>query len=248
LLLSALGGSTVDRELIVAVPGPWKDRSEFLGQIISSTDGKFMLMGPMLAIPAERDNIMVEFCDPDPNLRRAFQVAGRGQLNGPTIGAIARHQSVVYAHFPLQVLGQQARILRYTNVLRQIGGIAVKIESAGIAHQWDAWESMLRSEDLFDLYTGFVNLIAGDDHYYSCGMHQFDLPDARVPRSLPDDEAAHLMNQFNYYRLSESPAFEEGHTFSLAEQSPRFKLSRVDDVRYAEDHPYHNAQGLWDLR
>ena len=43
--MSALGGSTVDRELIVAVPGPWKDRSEFLGQIISSTDGKFMLPG-----------------------------------------------------------------------------------------------------------------------------------------------------------------------------------------------------------
>jgi hypothetical protein len=43
-------------------------------------------------------------------------------------------------------------------------------------------------------------------------MHHFDLPDAQVPRSLPDGDAAHLMNQFNFYCLSESPEFAEGHT------------------------------------
>lgn len=239
---------TVDRELIVAVPGPWKDRSELLAQIVSSSDGKFMLMGPMLAIPAERDHIMIEFVDADPDLRRAFQVASRGKLNGPTIGAVARHRSIVYAHFPLQVLGRQERILRFTNVLRQIGGIAVKIESVGIAHEWDAWEHLLRSDDLFDVYTGFVALIAGEHHYYSCGMHHFDLPDAQVPRALPDAEAADLLNQFNFYCLSESPEFEQGHTFSLCEDSPRFQLSHVGDVRYPEEHPFHNAHGLWDLR
>lgn len=248
LFQSALGGFPVDRELIVAVPGPWQDRSEFLGRIVGSTDGKFMLAGPMLAIPSERDHILIELVDADPNMRRSFQVAGRGQLNGPTLGAIARHRTVAYAHFPLQVLGQQERILRYTNVLRQIGGIAVKIESVGIAHEWEAWERLLRSDDSFDLYTGFVTFIADEHHYYSCGMHHFDLPDVQVPRSLPDTEAAHLMNQFNYYRISESPELEAGHTFSLSPDAPRFELLRVDDARYPEDHPFHNAQGLWDLR
>jgi hypothetical protein len=238
----------VERELIVAVPGPWKDRSELLGQIVGSTDGKFMLAGPMLAIPSERDHIMLQFAEADPNLRRAFQLAGRGQLNGPTIGAVARHRSIAFAYFPLQVLGQQERILRYTNVLRQIGGIAVKIESVGIAHEWDAWEQLLRSEDLFDLYTGFVTLITDESHFYSCGMHHFDLPDTQVPRSLPESDAVHLLNQFNHYRISESPDLEEGHTFSLSADSPRFELSRVDDVRYPTDHPFHNAHGLWDLR
>lgn len=234
--------------MIVAIPGPWKDRSEFVARIVSSTDGKFMMGGPMLAIPSERDHIMVEFADADPSMRRAFQVAGRGQLNGPTLGAIARHRAVVYAHFPLQVPGRQQRILRFTDVLRQIGGIAVKIESVGIAHEWDAWEQLLRSDDLFALYSGFVTLIADEHHYYSCGMHHFDLPDTQVPRSLPDGEAAHLMNQFNYYRMAEAPDLEEGHTFSLSEDSPRFELSRVDDVRYPADHPFHNEKGLWDLR
>lgn len=238
----------MDRELIVAIPGPWKDRSEFLNQIISSTDGKFMLAGPMLANPSERDHILVEFAEADPNLRGAFQVAGRGRLKGPTIGAIARHRSVAYAYFRLQVVGQQERILRFTQVLRQIGGIAVKIESVGVAHEWDDWEQLLRSDDLFALYTGFVTLIADEHHFYSCGMHHFDLPDVQVPRSLPGDDAAHLMNQFNYYRISEQPKIEEGHTFSLSEDAPRLELSRVDDVRYPADHPFHNAQGLWDLR
>ena len=238
----------MDRELIVAVPGPWQDRSDFVAQILAATDGKFMVAALMLVVASERDHIPLEFVDADPNLRRAFQVAGRGKLNGPTLGAVARHRSVAYLHFPLQVLGQQERILRFTHVLRQIGGIAVKIESAGIAHEWDAWEQLLRSDDSFDLYTGFVNLIADPHHYYSCGMHHFDLPDTQVPRSLPDGDAAHLMNQFNYYRIAENPNLEEGHTFSLAEDSPRFKLSRVDDVRYPKDHLFHNPHGLWDLR
>lgn len=126
--------------------------------------------------------------------------------------------------------------------------VALKIESVGFAHEWGAWEQLLRSDDLFDLYSGFVTLIADEQHYYSCGMHHFDLPDTQVPRRLPDGDAAHLMNQFNCYRIAESPDREEGHTFSLSEESPRFKLSRVDDVRYPEDHPFHNEMGLWDLR
>lgn len=237
----------MDRELIVAVPGPWQDRSEFLGQIVTSTDGRFMLAGPMLVNASRQDHILVNFADADPNLRRSFQLAGRDKIKAPTIGAIARHRSIAFLHFPLRVLGQQERILRFTDVLRRIGGIALKVESAGIAHEWEHWEQLLRSDDLFDLYTGFVTLIADEQHYYSCGMHHFDLPDAQVPRALPDSDAADLMNQFNFYRISETPNLEEGHTFSLAEDAPRFELSRVDDARYPADQPFHNAHGLWDL-
>jgi hypothetical protein len=180
-------------------------------------------------------------------MRRAFQIAGRGQILPRTIGAIARHSAVAYAHFPLAILGQQERLRKFTAPLQQAGGFAVKIESAGVAHEWDAWERLLTTPDLFDLYTGFVTLVGGEQHYYSCGMHHFDLPDTQVPRSLPDSDAAILMNQFNFYQISESPSLEVGNTFSLSAESPRYALARVEDSRHPQDHLFHNPYGLWDL-
>jgi hypothetical protein len=237
----------MERELILAIPGPWKERSEFTTAVIAATDGQFMFAGPILMNPCTRDDITVEFCDADPQMKRAFQVAGRGQILPRTIGAIARHSGVAYAHFPLAVVGQQERLRKFTAVLRQAGGFAIKIESSGVAHEWDAWERLLTSPDLFDLYDGFVTLIGDEQHYYSCGMHHFDLPDTQVPRSLPDSDAARLMHQFNFYRISEAPSLEAGHTFSLSAESPRYALSRVDDGRYPADHLFHNPHGLWDL-
>lgn len=238
----------MDRELVIAVPGPWGDRSELMAQIVESTAGQFMVAGMVLAAPSLNDHIVLDIGDPEPAMRRAFQLAGRGKLKRPTIGAIAQHRSVAYAHFPIQVSGQQHRIRRFTEVLRQSGGFAVKIESAGIAHEWEDWAQVLGSDHSFAFYDGFVTLIADEQHYYSCGMHHFDLPDIQVPRSLADADAAHLMHQFNYYRITQAPAMEQGHTFSLSADAHRYALSRVDDTRYPIEHLFHNPQGLWDLR
>src|SRR5262249_53529116 len=137
--------------------------------------------------------------------------------------------------------------LKFGTVLRRAGGIAVKVESAGIAHTWERWSELLTGTP-FDLYCAVVVLVADEEQYYSCGMHHFLLPECAVPRSMPLADAAELMNQFNFWRMVETPAVADGHTFSLTASSPRFRMTLEPDRRHESDDPFHNEHGVWNLR
>ena len=237
-----------EKETIIGIPGPWKDRKDFLSRIVTTTGGKFMFAGMILANPKEKDHVTLELHEADPHMREAFELAGQGKLSEGTLDAIASHVTTAYLRFPLAVTGQQQRLKRFTGVLREVGGIAVKIESSGVAHKWTTWEEILNSDNPFDLYRGFVTLIGGDTHYYSCGMHHFGLPEAQVPLSLEIAEAADLLNRFNYFRIVERPELNSGHTFSLANGSPSYHLNLVEDRRHDPEDLFHNSYGVWELR
>lgn len=138
-------------------------------------------------------------------------------------------------------------MLTFTSLLRDLGGYAIKIESTGLAHTWDVWHSLVSSRNPFDKYCCFVVLIGDEEQFYSCGMHHFGLPDCQTSRDIPIEEAAEMMNQFNHYQISEQPALESGHTFSLSPESPYYRLDLVDDHRHAADDFFRNPHGLWTM-
>lgn len=210
----------MNQEAIICIPGPWADRSEFLRSIITQEPaGAFMFAGGILANPAGKDHVPLDFCEPYPQMREAFHVAGQGRVSQPTLDAIHMHQGVVYLHFPLDWLGQRERLNKFTEVLMRAGGLAVKVESSGVAHEWGRWFSLL-SGSTFDAYCSAVTLIADSERYYSCGMHHFGLPESSLPRSIEIAAAADLMNRFNIYQIAEHPQLVPGHTFSSAPDAP----------------------------
>jgi hypothetical protein len=234
-------------ELILCIPGPWKDRSDFLQQIITQEPkGRFMFAGMILADVTEQDHVPLEFTPADTRIPDAFEIAGQGRIPPEVIEQLRQHGSVVYLLFPPDLPGQQERILKFTQVIQQAGGIAVKLECAGVAQPWERWFSLL-SGTLFDLYCAAVVLLGDERGYYSCGMHQFGLPECRVPLSLPADEAGELMNQFNFWQIAERPHLANGHTFSLIASSPHFRLLLEPDMRHEPDIPFHNPYGVWRL-
>lgn len=235
------------RDLIIAIPGPWSDRKDFLTRVVTKTAGEFMFAGLILACPKANDHVELELYENDPNMRKAFEYAGQGKIGSATLDAIAAHTMTAYLHFPLSVAGQQERLQRFTGLMREIGGLAVKIETCGVAHEWSVWEAILASQNPFDLYRGFVTLIADDTRYYSCGMHHFDLPEAQVSRSVPITAAADVLNRFNHYRIVETPHLESGHTFSVSADSVRYRLKLLDDHRHERGDLFHNEHGVWEL-
>jgi len=235
-------------EMMICIPGPWKDRTEFIQRVVVQTYGEFMFAGGILANPKGNDHVAAEFCEPYQDMRRAFEIAGQGKLPADVLSQIATHKSVVYMRFPLEVLRQRDRLLKFTSLLRKIGGFAVKIESTGVAHTWEVWLNLIASENPFDQYRGFVVLIADENHFYSCGMHNFGLPDCQVSRPLPVGEAADTMNRFNVFQIVEKPTLASGHTFSLTAESPCYRLSLIDDPRHGEDVLFRNPNGLWDMK
>jgi len=69
---------------------------------------------------------------------------------------------------------QREKILKFGKVLERAGGLAVKVDSAGIAHTWERWSKLLQGTQ-FDLYTAAVVLVGDEGQFYSCGMHHFGL-------------------------------------------------------------------------
>lgn len=234
-------------DLIICIPGTWTDRSDLLRRVITSEpEGRYIFAGMVLADVEAKDHVPLEFCPADPHIPRAFETAGQGKIPSEILVRLCEHTSVVYLHFPPDLLNQSKRIIKFTRIIECLGGIAVKVESAGVAHSWERWFALL-SGTPFDVYCAGVVLIGDRDYYHSCGMHHFGLPECEVPRSIPVGEAADLMNRFNFWQITEHPMLSPGHTFSLTPTAPHFRLSLWPDSRHEKEQPFHNPNGIWRL-
>jgi hypothetical protein len=202
----------------------------------------------ILAHPKGNDHVRLDFCDFDERMLQAFELGGQGKLTSLTLDEVALHRSVVYLHFPFDIVSQKARLLKFTGVLSKCGGIAVKLETSGIAHEWKRWFDLLESNNPFDTYCASVVLVGDERFYYSCGMHNFSLPDVQISNSLDGEYAADLMNRFNYWQIVEEPVLKSGHTFSLTADSEHFRLALLNDERHSEDDLFHNPSGVWELQ
>ena len=204
------------------------------------------ISGGILADVTGKDHLSVEFVSADPNMGKAFEIASQGKISQSTLDAIEQHESVVYLHFPIDIQAERARLIKFTKLLQQLGGHAIKVESAGAAHSWDRWFNLLNGS-LFDLYCSAVVLIGDKDHFYSCGMHHFNLPECAVPTTSDVGEAADLMNRFNFWQIAENPTMKSGHTFSLSKDEPKWRLVLESDDRHETEHPFFNPNGVWVL-
>ena len=205
-----------------------------------------MFAGLILADVQERDHVGLEFHPRDPRMRRAFELALPGKLSDAVLSAVDTHASVVYIRVPPNLAEERTKVAKFTKLLQALGGLAIKVESAGVAHAWEHWHQLLAGTP-FDLYTAAITLVADSDYFYSCGMHNFSLPDCEVPRALGVEVAAELMNKFNYWQLTEKPVLEDRHTCSLTSTAPRYRVHRVSDSRHESNDPFYNPRGLWRL-
>jgi hypothetical protein len=237
----------MDPELVICIPGMWADRNEFLRQVVTQEPmGRYMWAGMVLADIHAKDHIPLEFCSTDPNIPESFESACQGKLPPDVLAQLNEHTGVVYLHFPLDLPDQRERVLKFTQLIQRLGGIAVKLECAGVAHSWERWFTLL-SGSPFDVYCVAVTLVADEDYYFSCGMHQFGLPECEAPRSIPVGVAADLMNRFNFWQITEHPILASGHSFSLTESDPHFRLSLQHDARHECEDAFHNPHGVWRL-
>lgn len=233
--------------MIICIPGPWRDRAEFIRQIVvSEPKGRFMFAGSMLADIEGKDHVPVDFCDPHPQMAKSFEIAGQGKLSASCLEQIRQHASVLYLHFPLDLRDHRERILKFTQVIRRAGGLAVKVESAGVAHPWETWERRL-SGSVFDLYCCVIVLIGDKQSFYSCGMHHFGIPECEVPGFVGGAKGAELINHFNSWQINDRPQIKSGETFSVSADELPFRLELQPDSRHSDDELFHNPQGVWVL-
>jgi len=235
--------------IIVGVPGPWADQDEVLAAI-GSVDGPAPFVAEDAQIIDARSgaSLAFEVYPHDPRMEEAFAIASGGKLSKKELRSIAKHRATVY------LLGRDCSVAGAHQVmtaaahLLDVGGVGVKVESAGVAHAPDRFRYHARSGATLSAYRMFVTLVGGasTDHHYSCGMHNLGLPDVSVVGSVPVDEAAGILTTFNHWNLLEHPRLKEGAWFSCAEGEPAFTASH-HPFGYEEDDPLNNPLGRWHL-
>jgi Domain of unknown function (DUF4261) len=183
----------------------------------------------------------------EPNLVKSFEIAGQGYIPQEVLDKISLHKHTLYAVAGSSSIETATWMLKVGTSLLDAGGLAVKIESAGLAHTAEEWRVLAADSSLSALYNAFVTLIGGQDYYYSCGMHNFGLPDASLSYNIAPQNAGQILNDFNNYQLAEKPNLEDGHTFSIAPEAPRFKILRGLYKGYDDSDPLHNPFGCWHL-
>ena len=232
-------------EMVLCVPGQWADASDFASKV-AALDGHYSDAGFLLARAGDTDRIKVDIGPAEPRLALAFRVACQGKIDEDTLRVLSRHTSVAYLYFPADLAAQSALIIKFSRLMERVGGLAVKVETCGVAHSWAQWAILLKGA-LPGQYAAGVTLVTSADFYYSCGMHNFGLPDCEVPGAMDFDSAMHLMNQFNLWRLSALPSLSDGHSFSLGKDAPSYRLYHQPDQRHADHAPLSNPHGLWRL-
>jgi hypothetical protein len=181
-------------------------------------------------------------------LKQAFSYALVGKLENELLAKIDQHTFTVYIISKVINLDSIREIIDVGVGILKAGGIAIKIETVGVAYTKEEWGNLAENKDSFPLYSHFVTLVRDENLIYSCGMQSFGLSDVVVSSKIDPAVATDLINSFNLYILLENPEIKDGNTFSIDNESPMYMVSHVTDFRYEEDDDFYNPRGLFELQ
>jgi hypothetical protein len=234
--------------IVVSVPGPWVSREAAIAAMHAVHHREYLYAGVICIESSTKMNANVEMRTKDPRLLETITVAGRGRVAREWLAAVALHHfSAVISVADCSPEGCHlaARIAR---AFLQAGGVAVHVESAGIAHDPPTWSKLTAAcKRLDDLYDLFIALVENDDNYQTCGMQNYGLPDAVMAKSVADATAAKTLRTFNRYQIIDRPPLRDGERFAISATAPRYRLARRPSTGYGPESPMHNPAGLWRL-
>ena len=235
-----------EAQIIIGVPGKWNNRTELIQAVASKSEG-YLMAGHIIYNTKKDIGFQAEVYEYDESLKEAFSYASRNTFDGSLLEEIKQHTFTVYVIANVNGLEGLKEVVDVGAALLKAGGLAVKIETSGIAHTKDEWYHLAENQDYFPIYSHFVTLVGDEESYYSYGMKVFGLPDVTIPSSIEIKEAADLLNNFNLYNLVEKPVFNNGETFGVGENTPIYKIQYNNDFRYGEDDVFFNPFGLINL-
>jgi hypothetical protein len=187
----------------------------------------------------------LDFQEHIPSLAEAFHYASTySAMTETDLQAIAGHAGVVWLIEPDGGSVEVARKLHhFADALLQAGGLAVKVESAGKSHTKAEWQSY----DPNALMPAYVTWAGDGQRFYSCGMHNFGLPDAVLVGGDPKT-AGNVLSWFNAYLLHEKPTLTSGETFSTEEGGPLWTMHHGSCQSFPDPQDlFHNPHGVWTL-
>lgn len=232
-------------ELVLCIPGPWGDRSELIRGIAANSEG-YLCGGQIMMDVQTRFSCEFIFEPADDKLYQAFRHAGWYWRDTPEMQAVAGHRSVVYLAGKGGSEGDALSMVRAGAAMLKAGGLAVKVDSSGIAHSALRWAEFVRDGSVVGAFDALVAVVQGEGQAYTCGMHCFGLADVVVNDIEPED-IAELLRVFCLYQLIEAPTLLDGQTFATKAGGAIYTLRQHPGIEYPLDSLFHNPYGTWQL-
>ncbi|MFM2312855.1 MAG: hypothetical protein RLZZ04_2131 [Cyanobacteriota bacterium] len=235
--------------ITICIPINLEHRQEIVAALANRYGKEYVLMERVFQSTITQESCFIEICD-----RRRRGTANREAIceadhfDPLTLKQISHCPQVIYLTSTDIGFAACLRMTKLTQVMLQIGGVAVKLESTGVAYDQDRWLACSNVDDVFEIYSLFVTLIEGEDYYYSCGMHNFGKADVAIALTEDLGLAIYVMNVFNYYRLTESPILQDGHTFQPDITCSQYQIKWMMDQENDQDSYQHNPHGRWYLQ
>jgi len=233
-------------EIVLCIPGPWNSSRELIEALVAADTGYLYAGAVMMHI--ETGFACQAFLEAhDPAMEQAFGAAGQHWAGSAAMSRIAGHRGVVY----LVARGDGSQevcrqLMLAADALLAAGGLAVKVESAGIAHDPHTWCELCDDDSAAALHQAFVVYVRAAGEVYTCGMHNLGLRDAIVARA-PDVDGAELLRVFTGYLVLEAPLIAAGQTFSVHAGAPVYRIHEDAGVDYGDASLFANPYGSWRL-
>ena len=235
--------SILASKIVVSIPIDLYSRQEIASTLVNKYGSDYLLMGRAFKATKTNQSCAIDISDRS----HVWEIGSSAQISPSLLEQINSHQRVIRLSSDNTGYDSCLKIAKFTQVFLEIGGIGVTVESAGISHEKSKWLANYNSEDVFDIYSLFVALVEGDDNYHSCGMHNFGKADVSMDITEEVDLGIYVMNVFNYYRLTESPILQDGHTFQPDIESPTYQIKWTEYDQYQADSLLYNPYGKWHL-
>jgi hypothetical protein len=196
---------------------------------------------------------------PDPNMERSFGICWDRVFplawSDADEAAVAKHKSVLYVLGPPleqpKAVAYSAAALQIVDEMIDAGAIAVKGESAGVAHGLERWRSLadqarkgattsqglaVTSAVAKACRLAFAKRPLGGDRYFeTVGYHLVGLPEIYVAKSRGNDWSAVMLMEEIANAMAE-------HGIEATLRDRKLELSREQD--YAEDDFKFNPYGI----
>jgi len=231
-------------ETVLCVPGMWKDRAELVTQI-AKLSGGYIFAGQILLHNETQASFELEVHGHDTRMANSFRAAGPHWATTPEMERIGGHTMVTYLIGKGGTSKDAENMMLAATGLLYSGGLGVKVETSGIAHNPTDWIHMTDYRHCYTPHGAFVMYAYGDETY-SCGMHNLGYRDAIIQSTVTEHDVE-LIKQFTQYVFRESPVIREGQTFGVETGSPRYRITEEKCMQYGEGHLFTNPFGMWRL-
>jgi hypothetical protein len=232
----------------LTIPGPWQTPERFCEAIAGK--GRYILQGNTLTHMVTRRSIPFGVQLHDDRLAGEFERCGQGRIPRKNLTELERHVCVLTLLVQGGSVESAREMMQAATAVLQAGGMAVKVDSAGIAHGHADWLKLAADKQPGGLYWAFVATDHDDasGQTYTCGMHHLGLRDAITDiADMPARERQFHLNNFNGYVYQSGATIGNGDPLG-DENAAMFRVWQESCTIHPAGTLRHNPYGMWRIK